>query len=124
MINLRRYMNDLSQTDVLKICGVKFENGEEILISDDVPPTTPKHGNTAPISIPIRWFNFCYSVFTVAKTQKLKGLELAKAAIEYAKRYCFDFDGTPINLAKAKNYSSYSKMLSVVETEFRTLQLT
>lgn len=142
MIALQIYHKQISPLDLEKLAGIKFimhvcagsqscrRDGEhsthfwyeEIMLTDPIRVTHPKKDCPDRVDVTIRWFNFCWAVLQVMETEKLKGLDLVRRSLAYAKHHCFDLDGSPSNLARLNQHSSYSKFMVNIEERLKVLE--
>ena len=118
MISIERYFPHLNLYDVAKYAGQR----ENTLLTDPVRIARPKKDQPDTVEIPIRWMNFCWAVLKVMEGEKLRGLPLIQRALAFAKEYCFDFDGAPMNIARLNQYSSYAKMMVDVEDRIKKIE--
>lgn len=141
MIAPAKYRNEIDPEEMRKYVGIKFylqkcvgpdclREGDhkehfwfdERLVADEVTgkglDVGGKLNEAKLISLPIRWFNFCLAVHTVTKKNPLlNGLKLMQKAIEHAKDNYFDPAGGPNNMANKMGFSSYSKLLKMIEDD-------
>ena len=142
MISLQHFHVQLSDSDLAKYAGMRFEKRscekmncrrdgdhaihvwwEEILLTDEIRITKPKREGPDSINLPIRWHNFCFAVMKVMQMpEKYRELALAQNALEYAKRNCFDFDGSPQNMARSNQFSSYAKFTEFVLNQIKYME--
>jgi len=125
MLSERFVKTSLHANTVQKYCGMKWEDGNPVMITDKVPSKFVKDANGKNsdgfVYTPARWFNYTYAVWQIMGATKTKKItkDILVKAVHYVEENCLDTAGNPRNVADEMFKCSYSKLLESMQHDFQ-----